>query len=54
MVNLLLTFIGFIDKPYGFGVGWSFGAFVALVAAVVAAAPLGVPMIQAARNKPAK
>jgi hypothetical protein len=50
VVNLLLTFIGFIDKPYGFGVGWSFGSFLALVAAVVAAAPLGLPVIKAARK----
>jgi len=54
VVNLLLTFIAFIDKPYGFGVGWSFGAFIALIAAVVAAAPLGWPMIQASRNKTSK
>jgi len=51
VINLVLTFIAFIDKPYGVGVGWSFGAFVALVAAVVAAAPLGLPVIQAARKK---
>jgi hypothetical protein len=50
VINLLLTFIGFIDKPYGFGVGWSFGAFIALVAAIVAAAPLGLPVIKAMRG----
>jgi hypothetical protein len=32
-------------------VGWSWGAFVALVAAVVAAFPLGWPIIQARRAK---
>ena len=50
VVNLVLVFIGFIDKPYGVGVGWSFGSFVGLVAAIVAAAPLGIPVIQGARK----
>jgi len=41
-------------KPggYGFhGVGWSYGAFVGLIAAIVAAFPLGWPIIQARRGK---
>ena len=37
VVNLVLVFIAFIDKPGGSGVGWEFGAFLALIAAVVAA-----------------
>ena len=56
VVNLVLVFIAFIDKPGGIGsgIGWSFGAFVALAAAAVAAAPLGLPAIQAARGKSTK
>jgi len=41
-VNLVLVLIAFLLKPGGdthSGVGWSFGAFVALIAAVVAAFP---------------
>jgi hypothetical protein len=52
-LNLLLVLIAFFDNPYAFsGVGWTFGAFVALVAAVVACLPLGVPVVRArlARN----
>ncbi len=51
IVNLVLTFIGFIFKPSGLGivsVGWSFGAFLALIAAIVAAAPYSIPPL---RNK---
>jgi hypothetical protein len=54
VVNLALVLIAFLLKPGGYGhtgVGWSFGAFVALIAAVVAAFPLGWPMIQARRGK---
>jgi hypothetical protein len=54
-INLLLVFIAFIFKPGGYGIsgiGWSWGAFVGLIAAVVAVAPLGLPMIQARRAKP--
>jgi hypothetical protein len=53
LVNLVLVLIGFLDKPSGLGVvsvSWSFGAFIALVAAVVAAAPLGIPAVKARRN----
>jgi hypothetical protein len=45
--------IACVDKPgaIGFhGVGWGFGAFVGLIAAVVAAAPLAAPAIQARRS----
>jgi hypothetical protein len=47
IVNLVLVFIAFIDKPGGSGVGWEFGAFVALIAAVVAAAPYAIPQLRA-------
>lgn len=47
LVNLVLVFIGFIFKPGGSGVGWEFGAFVALIAAIVAAAPYAIPQLRA-------
>jgi hypothetical protein len=50
LVNLVLVFFGFIFKPGGFGVsgvGWSFGAFLGLIAAAVAAAPLAIPQLRA-------
>ena len=46
IVNLVLVFIAFIDKPGGSGVGWEFGAFLALIAAIVAAAPYAVPQLR--------
>jgi hypothetical protein len=51
VANLVLVFLVFIFKPSGLGivsVGWSFGAFVALIAALVAAAPFSIPAL---RNK---
>lgn len=51
VVNLVLVFIGFIDKPggtgFGTGIGWDFGAFLGLIAAVVAAAPYAIPQLRA-------
>jgi hypothetical protein len=47
IVNLVLVFIAFIDKPGGSGVGWEFGAFLALIAAIVAAAPYAIPQLRA-------
>jgi hypothetical protein len=47
VVNLVLVFIAFIDKPGGSGVGWQFGAFLALIAAIVAAAPYAIPQVRA-------
>ncbi len=47
LVNLVIVFIGFIFKPGGSGVGWQFGAFLALIAAVVAAAPYAIPQLRA-------
>jgi hypothetical protein len=52
-INLLLTLIAFFDNPYAFGgVGWTFGAFIGLAAAIVACVPLGLPLVRArvARN----
>jgi len=47
-VNLLLVFIGFLLKPSTYGlagvsIGWSIGAFLALVAAIAAVAALTPP-----------
>jgi hypothetical protein len=39
-LNFLLVVLAFLLKPGGAPVGWSFGAFVALIAAIVAVAPL--------------
>jgi hypothetical protein len=47
IVNLVLTFIAFIDKPGGSGVGWGLGAILGLIAAVVAAAPFAIPQLRA-------
>jgi hypothetical protein len=52
-INVVLVVIAFIDKPGGVGfsgIGWGWGAFVGLVAAVVAAVPLGVPALRARRG----
>jgi len=46
VANVVLVLIGFFDKPYGSGVGWSFGAVLALVAALVAAAPYTIPQLR--------
>ncbi len=51
--NLVLCILAFLLKPGGIGfsgIGWGFGAFLGLIAAVVAAAPLAVPAIQARRK----
>ena len=53
VINLVLTVLAFVFKPGGIGfsgIGWGYGAFVGLAAAVVAAAPLGVPAIRARRG----
>jgi len=53
VISAVLTLLAFVDKPGGIGfhgVGWGFGAFVGLIAAVVAAAPLAGPAIQARRS----
>jgi hypothetical protein len=49
-VNLaLVVVLGFLLKPAG--LSWSWGAYLALVAAFVAFAPFGVPLIQARRRR---
>lgn len=48
-VNLVLVVLGVLLKPAG--LGWSWGAFLALAAAIVAFAPFGVPLIQAQRRR---
>jgi hypothetical protein len=47
LVNLVIVFLAFIFKPGGSGVGWEFGAFLALIAAIVAAAPYAIPQLRA-------
>jgi hypothetical protein len=47
-VNLALVVLGLLLKPAGFS--WSWGAFLAMVAALVAFLPFGVPLIQAQRR----
>jgi hypothetical protein len=47
IVNLVLVVIAFLDKPGGSGVGWGFGAFVGLIAAIAAAAPFAIPQLRA-------
>lgn len=49
-INAVLTVISFLLKPGGSGVGWGFGAFVGLIAAIVAAFPTAVPAFQARRG----
>jgi hypothetical protein len=48
-VNLVLVALAFVLKPTGFS--WSYGAFLALAAAVVAFLPYGVPAIRAQRRR---
>ena len=47
--NLLLVLIGFVLVPGGYtsGDGWDFGAFVGLIAAIVAFVPWGRPFLRA-------
>ena len=48
-VNVALVILAFLLKPTGFS--WSWGAYLALAAAVVAFLPFGVPLIQARRRR---
>ena len=48
-LNVALVLLGFLLKPAGFS--WSWGAFLALAAAIVAFLPFGVPLIQAQRRR---
>ncbi len=45
-INFLLVLIGFLLKPGGSGVGWRYGAFIALIAAIVAVAPYVMPFVK--------
>ena len=48
-VNLVLVVLGFLLKPTGWG--WSWGALVALIAAIVAFLPFGAPLVRAQRRR---
>jgi hypothetical protein len=48
-VNAALVVLGFALKPTGFS--WSWGAYLALAAAIVAFLPFGVPLIRAQRRR---
>jgi hypothetical protein len=53
VVNLVFAVLSFVDKPGDLvlgGIGWGFGAFIGLIAAVVAALPLGLPALRARRK----
>ena len=53
-VNVVLVILAFIFKPSGFGVvnvGWAWGSFVGLIAAIVAVVPLAGPAIRARQSK---
>jgi hypothetical protein len=43
-LQFILVLIGFLDKPAG--LAWEFGAYLCLIASVVAAAPVVVPAIR--------
>ena len=48
-VIFVLTVISFVFKPSGYGIvsiGWGFGAFISLIAAIVAVAPVGLPFVR--------
>ena len=47
-VNAALVVLGFLLKPSGFS--WSWGAFLALIAAIVAFLPFGIPLLRAQRR----
>ncbi len=48
-VNLALVVLGFLLKPAGFS--WLWGAYVAIVAAIVAFVPFGIPLVKAQRRR---
>jgi hypothetical protein len=48
-VNLVLVVLAFLLKPSG--LNWSWGAFLALVAAIVAFLPFGLPFLRAQRRR---
>jgi hypothetical protein len=48
-VSVALVVLGFLLKPSGFS--WSWGAYLALAAAIVAFLPFGVPLVQGQRRR---
>ncbi|HXZ82377.1 MAG TPA: hypothetical protein VED84_01345 [Acidimicrobiales bacterium] len=50
-INFLLVLIGFLAKPGGSGVGWRYGAFVALIAAIVAVVPYVIPFVKGLQGR---
>jgi hypothetical protein len=52
-INFVLVLIAFLLKPggVGSGVGWSFGAFIGLIASIVAVVPLARPALAARKAK---
>jgi zinc-ribbon domain len=49
-LNLLIVLLAFFTRPNGFGlvtISWSFGAFIALIAAIAACVPLAAPLLRA-------
>jgi hypothetical protein len=50
-INFLLVLIGFLAKPGGSGVGYRYGAFIALIAAIVAVAPYVVPFVKGLQGR---
>ena len=51
LASFVLVLIGFLLKPGDSAVSWSVGAWLAVVASIVAAAPIAVPVIQARRGR---
>jgi hypothetical protein len=51
--NLLLVVLAFFVSPgyLALGVGWTFGAFVALIAAIAACVPLAMPLLRARASR---
>ena len=53
-VNLLIVLLAFFVRPNGFGlvtITWSFGAFIALFAAIAACVPLAMPLLRAQSSR---
>jgi hypothetical protein len=47
-LQLLIVLIAFLVKPGG--LGWDFGAFLGLIAAIAACAPIGIPAVRSLRE----
>jgi hypothetical protein len=48
-VNLVLVALAFLLRPSGFH--WTWAAFLALIAAIIAFLPYGIPVIKAQRRR---